>query len=249
MVYTYDDEQWLQVGNRLIGPSLSSLFGFSVSLGKNGELLAVGAPGTDKNGPDSGLVAIYSYDSSSALGWTGFGISLVGSSQNDLCGYSVDFSSDGQHVAYGCPGASAGLFLFAGRVEIARFDSTRQIWFQYNVSTDGKGSSYHIGRSVSVSGDGNRVAYSGAVPTKAGKSFPGLFMLELNEDSGEWVPYGSFIQEGIFRDLIVVATNYIGNLVAIGVVGPANEGYVTTYQAIYKGQNYPYHLVDSEYHN
>ena len=248
MVYTYDDDHWLQVGNHIIGPSVSSLFGFSISLGKNGELLAVGAPGADKYGPDSGLVTIYSYDSS-ALDWTGFGISLIGSSQNELCGHSVDFSSDGQHVAFGCPGASVGLFLLAGRVEIARFDPTRQIWSQYNVSTNGKGSSYHIGRSVSVSGDGNRVAYSGAVPTKADKSFPGIFVLELNEDIGEWVPYGSFIQEGIFRDRMVVATNFAGDLVAIGAVGPANEGYVTTYEAIYKGQNYPYHLVDSEYHN
>lgn len=66
-VYSYQDGSWSRLGNALAGPSANSLFGFSVSLGKYGQLLAVGAPGTDGNGSDSGQVQIYSHDS--IIGW------------------------------------------------------------------------------------------------------------------------------------------------------------------------------------
>lgn len=166
-----------------------------------------------------------------------------------MCGYSVGFSSDGQRLVYGCPGATVGLFLFAGKVKIVVFDSISRTWSKYTDIIEGEGVGYDTGRSVSISGNGHRIAYTGAVPTQLGNVYPGFFVLELDSDLTKWVPYGSFVQVGNFDDQLAVAANHDGNLVAVGNVGALQRGYATVYEAIYKGNDYPYYIVDSEYHN
>ena len=263
LVYSYDTDEkdWFQAGNRVVGSQVSSLFGFSIALAKrNGVLLlAIGAPGTDTaTGYDTGQVVTYVHDTDSDE-WIKFAQSLDGILPNNLCGYAVDVSLNGERLAYGCPGASSATenFDFVGRVEIADWKATRGAWMSLRVRLEDSGRYYQAGRAVSLSGDGHRVAFSGAVPTRKEKSVSGIFVYEeqkretllYGEPRRDWVPYGSFIpHHGTFLDRVAVATSRGGNIVAIGVAGSASKGHATTYKAIHKGSNYSYYFPDWKYH-
>ena len=58
-VYLWSGNSWSQRGNDLNGDFSGDGFGFSVSLSKNGNILAIGAPFNDGGGSSSGTVKVY----------------------------------------------------------------------------------------------------------------------------------------------------------------------------------------------
>ena len=56
------DVSWVQVGKNIIGDKAGDNAGFSVSLSSNGKVVAVGSPGNDNNGDNSGHVQVFSVD-------------------------------------------------------------------------------------------------------------------------------------------------------------------------------------------
>jgi len=69
VLYDWDagKAQWVQVGVALDGEAAYDRFGESVALSTDGSRLAVGAPGNDGNGTESGHVRLYDVDGGSAV--------------------------------------------------------------------------------------------------------------------------------------------------------------------------------------
>ena len=112
-VFSYDGDNWGQLGkeNDIVGAEGD--FGWLVSLSADGKTVAVGAP----HGGESlsqGRVQVFSYDIIS--GWTQIGGDLVGAVV-DQAGYSVSLSADGKTVAVGAPFYRDGES-FKGRVQV-----------------------------------------------------------------------------------------------------------------------------------
>jgi hypothetical protein len=233
MIYDYNGV-WTKLGPEIWGSLDGSLSGYSVALSGDGTILAIGAPGTDGDASDTGLVRVYSYDASE--GWISMGRSLTGYDRNDLCGFSVDISRDGRRLVYGCPGASIGLNLFAGRLVIADFDPVDKMWLPHATDTlRGDGVKFQTGRSVALSRDGQVVTWTGAVATASQDAYPGIFCRRYDASTdgrASWEPYGSFVQTGSFEDHLAVDTNSDGSLVVIGVVGSIPQGYAVTYHVL-----------------
>ena len=59
--------RWELVGDHMVGDSQGDQSGYDVSLSDDGNRLAVGSPGGDGNGCESGRVRVYAY--SSLAGW------------------------------------------------------------------------------------------------------------------------------------------------------------------------------------
>ena len=76
--------------------ALAAGFGYSVSLSSDGSVAAVGAPGYDGSGDDSGFVRVYEYSSGD---WHWLGRGFNGESAGDKSGTSCSLSSDGMKVA------------------------------------------------------------------------------------------------------------------------------------------------------
>jgi hypothetical protein len=96
---------WPQVGDDINGEAISDRSGTSVSLSADGSRVAIGAPGNDGGGADSGHVRVYE--------WNGTAWSLVtpdinGVAGGDFSGSSVSLSADGLRVAIGAPGNDGG---------------------------------------------------------------------------------------------------------------------------------------------
>ena len=95
-VYELSGNSWNQIGSDLNGDAVNDNFGWSVSLNKDGTIVAIGAP----NPTSTGSVKIYKWDS---ITWTQIGSDLNGDAVNDTFGTSVSLSSDGSRVAIGAP--------------------------------------------------------------------------------------------------------------------------------------------------
>lgn len=92
---------WKQIGNPLSG---ADLFGRSVSLSADGNSLAIGSTGFDKDSlKDTGACEVYEYFLN---GWERLGSKIEGEVNKERSGYSVVLSGDGARLSCGGPGNS-----------------------------------------------------------------------------------------------------------------------------------------------
>ena len=98
-IYQWDGISWLKRGNDINGAAINDQSGYSVALSSDGTIVAIGAPGNDGGGSDSGHVRIYQWNGSS---WSQRGSNINGVIYEN-CGFSVGLSSDGTIVAIGAP--------------------------------------------------------------------------------------------------------------------------------------------------
>jgi len=119
-IYEWKSSSWQMKGNVLKGKDVSDLFGNSVSLSGNGELLAVGASYAGY----AGEVSIHRHDGSS---WIQMGDTISGEGESDISGSSISLASHGARIAIGAP-HNAGGGSYSGQVRV--FD------YQYGVGIE-----------------------------------------------------------------------------------------------------------------
>jgi hypothetical protein len=160
-IYEYDSiNGWTQLGADINGEAVWDESGYSVALSADGTRVAIGAPGNGDGGFLSGHSRIYEYDDIN--GWTQLGADIDGEAAGDSeaggeeSGYSVALSADGTRVAIGAPGNDGGGDT-SGHSRIYEYDSING-WTQLGTDIDGEAANDSSGYSVSLSGDGTRVA-------------------------------------------------------------------------------------------
>jgi len=141
-VYQWSDSAWTQLGADIDGEAIYDESGRSVSLFADGNRLAIGAPGNDGNGIDSGHVRVYQW---SDTDWVQIGTDIDGEASYDESGLAVVLSSDGNHSAIGAAGNDGNGFS-SGHVrafDLSMFNVFRinpglnDAW--YDKGTDGQG--------------------------------------------------------------------------------------------------------------
>ncbi len=99
-IYYWSGSAWIQLGLDIDGELENDNSGRSVAMSADGSRVAIGAPGNDGNGYNSGHVRIYNWNGST---WMQLGLDIDGEGASDLSGESVAMSSDGSRVAIGAP--------------------------------------------------------------------------------------------------------------------------------------------------
>ena len=153
-VYELDGNNWIQLGNDIIGKASGDYSGYSVSLSSDGLVVAIGAPKNDGNGNDSGQVRVYEYSDSNES-WTQLGQDIDGEASGDNSGWSVSLSGDGSRVAIGVS-YNDGNGTNSGHVRI--YGYSNNVWTQLGQDIDGEASYDNLGISVSLSNNGTRIA-------------------------------------------------------------------------------------------
>ena len=155
-IYAYSGGTWNLLGTSITGTAAIDRSGTSVSLSADGSTVAIGAPGNDDSDTESGQVRIFQYTGGA---WVQKGLAINGEAEFDRCGISVSLSDDGNRVAIGAyqnDGTTGIDSDNRGHVRIYYFDGLD--WSQLGEDIDGEASSDNSGYSVSLSGDGSRVA-------------------------------------------------------------------------------------------
>ena len=142
----------IQLGADIDGEAADDVSGRSVSLSSDGTRVAIGAPGNDGNGYNSGHVRVFEYSNGS---WTQIGSDINGEVFADLSGWSVSLSGNGDTVAIGTP-FNDGNGSYAGHVRVYEYSNSS--WTQIGSDIDGEAAEDESGICVSLSSDGTIVA-------------------------------------------------------------------------------------------
>jgi len=213
-VYGNNSGTWAQVGSDILGVAVNDNFGQTVSLSGDGFILAIGAPGYDNSGSNNGLVRVY--ENVGGV-WTQMGADIIGASGNQF-GFSVSLSKDGSLLALGAIGydSSRGLMRI--------YKNIGGVWTQQGGDIVGESANDIFGYSVSLSGDGSRVAGTAIFNDWNGTDSGHARVYYL--DSGVWTQIGldidgeyAFDQSGISVDL-----NNDGTVIAIGAINNDANG-------------------------
>ncbi len=182
---------WTQVGNKLIGRNDRDEFGYSISLSKDGTILAASEPLFNSN---SGNVRVFTLgtaidpnDGTSTIpSWNKLGNDINITEPSAYFGVSVSLSADGSILAVGAP--SAGEFNI-GRVYTYQFQSEINTWKMMGTFLEGTLLNDYFGWDVSLNSKGT-VLVCGAPRRPSG----GLVkVFQRSTTSQEWTSLGSEI--------------------------------------------------------
>ena len=151
------DNNWVQLGQDLLGAGADDRFGYSVALSSNGQTVAVGAIGAETSGSFSGQVKVYRLEESNGLKvWSQLGQSLNGDDAEDWFGYSVSLSGDSSILVVGAPHARSN---DRGLLRMFRLDGS--IWEKMGGDVYGYLADDDLGDCVAISRDGSTVVAGG----------------------------------------------------------------------------------------
>ena len=215
-VYQYASGSWSQLGNDIDGEAAYDKSGSSISLSDDGTILAVGAFFNDGNGSSSGHVRVYQYASSS---WSQLGSDIDGEAANDLSGYSVSLSDDGTILAVGAYKNDGG-GSDAGHVRVYKYASSS--WTQLGSDIDGEAAGDWSGISVSLSGDGTKLAIGAAYNDGAGTDAGHVRLYKYASSS--WAQLGYDVDGESAGDKSGNSVALSGDGITLAIGAPQNDG-------------------------
>ena len=229
-VYELNGNTWTQLGRDINGENADDLSGGSVALSDDGRTVAIGATGNDGSGSNAGHVRIYALNRNGTR-WNQIGQDIDGQTVGDQSGTSVALSDDGNTVAIGAifnddNGSSSG--------HVRVFEINGNSWVQTGQDIDGESAGDFSGGSVSLSGDGNRVAIGAIFNDGSGADAGHVRVFEINGNS--WVQTGQDIDGESAGDFSggSVSLSGDGNRVAIGAIfndgSGADAGHVRVFE-------------------
>ncbi|PLX09641.1 MAG: hypothetical protein C0596_01070 [Marinilabiliales bacterium] len=101
-VYNYTGSVWVQMGSDIQSTDTTDLTGTGVAICASGNIIAVGAPGSDISYSNAGHVMMYQYSGSN---WTLIGSGITGFNPEDKMGTAVALSENGAVMAVSAPSA------------------------------------------------------------------------------------------------------------------------------------------------
>lgn len=154
-IYHFDGNDWVLLGDQtFINDNSNGLLGESVEINFDGTKIIVGASTSDEAGPLSGQAVVYKFENSQ---WLQVGQKINGESQYENTGKAVSISNDGNLIAVGAP-TNADTDIGAGQARIYQLNEANNQWQQAGQDINGDGMLVDFGQSVSLSGNGLRIA-------------------------------------------------------------------------------------------
>lgn len=178
-VYQYDGEDWMRIGDTLIGADIDDRYGFSVSLSSYGDILAVGAYSeTVESIENCGSVNVYNFSGSN---WTNIGQRLIGNNVGAHFGWATSLSGNGQRIVIGSKGHMVENVTNVGACEV--FELNNGDWTRIGEFL-GEKESDETGRQVSMALDGTVFSCSKLHHFVDGSSNGEVVILK--EENGGW---------------------------------------------------------------
>ena len=208
---------WVQKGLVINGLDSFDRFGSSVDLSADGNIVVVGARDRNTNaGINSGETIVYKYDGVNKP-WKIVGQAIAGEGSNDGAGTSVSISDDGNIIAIGAPlnSNNGG----TGHARVYGLESGQ--WKKMGQDLDAMNLGDQFGRSVSLSGDGSKLAVSAL----GNQNFKGLVRVFKYDSSGVWLPLGSDLVGSESNSYFgaTISLSQDGTIVAIGSLSSSTK--------------------------
>jgi hypothetical protein len=185
--YNPVSNEWVQKGVSINEKSLNKFISdeVSVSISRDGNIIAVGSSKNSDVDEFSGRVRVFNYLNNS---WLLRGGILSGSGNYEQFGSSVDLSEDGNTLAVGSVGSGDS----TGKVGVFKYDvdATGQ-WVQVGADIVGPGKNSYFGASIAISStDDSTILAIGAYGDYDSKGSASVYHFGVN---GGWVQVGESI--------------------------------------------------------
>lgn len=205
-VYKFNGVSWNQLGADIEGEASFDRSGVSVSISRDGTIVAIGAPANS----GTGHVRVYKFN---GLSWNQLGDDIDGEAFADNFGFSVSISSDGSTVAIGGP-FNDGNGNLSGHTRVYKFNGVT--WNQLGSDIDGETMFNLAGISVSISDDGLIVAIGASFNSDGGSLAGHVRVYKFN--GIVWNQLGTDIDGETAGEEVGTAVAISGNglIVAIG---------------------------------
>eukprot|EP00981_Chlorochromonas_danica_P013116 scaffold5878_cov179-Ochromonas_danica.AAC.3 len=184
--FTAQTGSWILTSD-IPGTQRGEQAGYSVSLSRDGSILAIGSNSYNNVGyAKAGRVRVFNISGAS---WRQLGADIVGTQSNEVSGFSVSLNGNGSIVAVGSYMFDSSNF---GRTRIFSYNGSA--WIQMGVDIVGSQNDEELGFSVSLSWEGTIVAigargYSVSNNSKAGR----VCIFRYSTSSSSWVQIGTDI--------------------------------------------------------
>ncbi|MFT6921228.1 MAG: hypothetical protein ACJA1C_000222 [Crocinitomicaceae bacterium] len=207
-VFDWNGSSWSQKGADIDGTGEGDVFGLSVDISTNGNVVVVGAPSTFNPSYSTGTTApgyarVYGWDGTN---WIQRGIEIIGEGFDDTAGKSVSINADGTIIAIGA-GSNFANGIQSGHTRIFQWNGTS--WTQIGTDIDGESEGDLSGNSVRLNAAGTIVAIGATGNEVNGPNSGHVRIYEWN--GSEW------LQKGI--DLDGLAFDRFGNSVSLDETG------------------------------
>jgi hypothetical protein len=192
------------VGDDIEGDDSNDFLGSAVAISGDGARVAIGSEGDYGY---AGSVVVLEYNPNT-LQWAPLGLKIRSQRNGDYFGASLAMSNDGSRLAIGAPNS----YGYRGNMLVYEYNSVSGQWSQMGNSVQGDVVNGNAGASVTISGDGSRVAMG--APLSA--STAGRVLL-FSYDGANWVLSGNVIESSVRAYLGgAVALSDNGNRVVVG---------------------------------
>ena len=224
--YHQNTNMWVQLGSNIVGEASQDFSGYFISLSSDGFIVGIASPysnGVDNDDTDRGRVRIFKYIETTDT-WVQLGGNIDGDVYETSGWTGLSLSADGNIVAIGSPINDE----FLGRVRVFKYNQNTNMWVQFGGDIVGKAEGDSSGYSVSLSADGNIVAfgtpYNDGTTGNPSDERGCVRLFKYNQNTDIWVQLGGDIVGEATYDYSgsSVSLSADGNIVAIGATG--NDG-------------------------
>uniref|UniRef100_A0A7S2UJ58 DOMON domain-containing protein n=1 Tax=Attheya septentrionalis TaxID=420275 RepID=A0A7S2UJ58_9STRA len=234
--------KWELMGSDIVGDSPDNFAGASVSLSKDGTILAVGYP-ADIERAESGaccdrtFVRVFQWNSEQndweQLGADVLDVEIFFPPDQDFifltsqAGWTLSLSDDGMYMAIGAPNFFRMGKGYVGQVRVYNFVSSSNEWKQVGLPIEGDLSSNgNAGFSLAFSGDGTTLAVGDPFATN------GTGIVRIFKWNDDWELYGNIIVGDEENDHagFSISLSVNGKILAVGFPGHGPGGLVRVYQ-------------------
>lgn len=239
-VYQNISENWIQIGNDIIGDSNGDQLGQSVSINGNGNVVAVSATNNYNGLINTGYVKIFEFVSND---WIQIGETIYGEFPGGLAKSSISLNNDGSIIAIGAPNNNES-GLSAGSVRV--FQNISGTWTQIGDDIDGEAAGDNSGISVSLNNPGNILAVGAYLNDGNGHNSGHVRVFE--NISGSWVQIGNDIDGEAEDDASgeSVSLNAEGNILAVGASTNDGNGFNSGHARIYQNNSGQWQQIDND---
>ena len=191
--------RWAQLADAILGEAGGDNSGLAVDMSCDGSIVAVGALMNDAADaaatPNIGHVRIFELteteEDDGVLIWTQLGQDIDGAAAQDKFGGSLSLSADGKRIAIGAIGHDASdETTSTGRVQV--YDFRMANWVKLTDDIVGTENSQFLGRAVSISADGMRLAVGSSGADLSTDDVGMVQVFELDENN-TWQTVGETI--------------------------------------------------------
>ena len=156
-IYDFPNSQMKVITNPV---NSDDQYGDQLSFNKLGTILAIGAKNNDDNGSNRGVIRLYQLNNQN--NWVRLGQDIYGDANGDQL-HTVQLSEDGLTMVVGAINGDDNtgdtIVNNTGTVKVYHYYTASQSWQQRGQTLYGTAAEIQAGRTVSISGDGNRIAF------------------------------------------------------------------------------------------